>query len=117
MTDKRQRTMAEAIFDVRIHTLVQQSPTVGCVRIASPEITQLPKDGMVSLVILADASGSMETAGRIENLRSGIMRLGELSNQFASMQVELTIIQFNEICNFTVRYFVLIVKFYAIIIH
>ena len=97
MTDKRQRTMAEAIFDVRIHTLVQQSPTVGCVRIASPEITQLPKDGMVSLVILADASGSMETGGRIENLRCGIMRLGELSNQFASMQVELTIIQFNEI--------------------
>jgi hypothetical protein len=98
MTDKRQRTMTEATFDVHIHTLVQQPPTVGCVRIASPDTAvPLPKDNMVSLVILADASGSMQTGGRIENLRSGIMRLGELSNQFASMQVELTIIQFNEV--------------------
>jgi hypothetical protein len=98
MTDKRQRTMTETSFDMHIHTLVQQPPTVGCVRIVSPPDTvQVTKDSMISLIILADASGSMETGDRIQNLRSGIMRLGELSNQFASMQVELTIIQFNEV--------------------
>jgi hypothetical protein len=88
--------MPEASFDLHLHTLVQQPPTVGCVRIVSDAV-QATKDNMISLIILADASGSMETGDRIGNLRSGIMRLGELSNQFASMQVELTIIQFNEV--------------------
>lgn len=50
----------------------------------------------MSLVVIADASGSMDHANRIENLRTGIMRLGELSGRFASINVELTIIRFSD---------------------
>ena len=87
-------------FDVRIHTLVPQPPTVGCVRIitttsAPPPPVQI-KDNTISLVVIADASGSMESGNRIDNLRAGIMRLGELSGQFASMNVELTVIRFSD---------------------
>ena len=95
-TPKRQRVMAEAVFDVRLHTMVKQPPTVGCVRITSPDTEPLVKDNTISLVVVADASGSMQTGSRMENLRDGIMRLGELSSRFASMQVELTVLQFND---------------------
>jgi uncharacterized protein YegL len=54
------------------------------------------KDDTISLVVVADASGSMEGSQRIDNLRAGIMRLGELSSQFASMNTELTLIRFND---------------------
>lgn len=96
MTDKRARTMVDAAFDIKIHTLVQQPPTIGCVRISTESTTPLPKDNTISLVVLADASGSMDCNSRIGNLREGIMRLGGLSNQFASMQIEITIIRFND---------------------
>ena len=93
-------TTTTASFDVRIHTLVPQPPTVGCVRIitttsAPPPPVQI-KDNTISLVVIADASGSMESGNRIDNLRAGIMRLGELSGQFASMNVELTVIRFSD---------------------
>jgi len=97
MTDKRPRTtMTDAAFDVNIHTLVPQPPTVGCVRIATPEAAPPTKDSTISLVVLADASGSMQLNSRLSNLREGIMRLGALSDQFASMQIELTVIRFND---------------------
>ena len=96
MTCKRSRTMIDAAFDVHIHTLVQFSPTIGCIRITTPDMVPPTKDNTISLVVVADASGSMETDNRIDNLRSGIMRLGGLSNQFASMNVELTVIKFND---------------------
>jgi uncharacterized protein YegL len=88
--------MIDAAFDLHIHTLIQYSPTIGCIRITTPDITPPTKDNMVSLVVLADASGSMDTNDRLDNLRNGILRLGGLSNQFASMNVELTVIQFND---------------------
>ena len=88
--------MADAAFDMQIHTLVQQPPTIGCVCISTPSTIPLPKDNTISLVILADASGSMDCNNRIGNLREGIMRLGGLSHQFASMQIEITIIRFND---------------------
>ena len=96
--DKRPRTttMTDASFDMRIHTLVPQPPTIGCVRIATPDSTPPTKDNTISLVVLADASGSMQLNSRLSNLREGIMRLGALSDQFASMQIELTVIQFND---------------------
>ena len=94
---------SSSIFDVRIHTLVPQPPTVGCVRIITttsavvvpPSSPVHKKDNTISLVVIADASGSMESGNRIDNLRAGIMRLGELSGQFASMNVELTVIRFS----------------------
>ena len=96
MPVKRSRSMVEAAFDVHIHTLVPSSPTIGCIRITTPDITPPTKDNTISLIIIADASGSMETDDRLANLHCGILRLGALSNQFASMQVELTLIQFND---------------------
>ncbi len=97
-SSKRSRTMVtETAFDVRLHTLVPYSPTVGCVRITTPNLTAPPtKDDTISLVVIADASGSMESGSRIDDLRAGIMRLGELSGQFASMNVELTVIRFSD---------------------
>jgi hypothetical protein len=94
-TTKRHRTMAETSYDIRLHTLVPYSPTVGCVRITMPD-TPLTKDDTISLVVVADASGSMADGNRMANMREGIMRLGELSGRFASMQVELTIIRFSD---------------------
>lgn len=93
---KRPRTITDAAFDVHIHTLVPSAPTIGCVRITTPCMIPQSKDNTISLVVAADASGSMDTNNRISNLRSGILRLGELSGQFASMHVELTVITFND---------------------
>ncbi len=83
-------------FDLCLHTLAQHVPTVGCIRIKANACTaDFVKTGVISIVVVADASGSMGTDNRIENLRNGILRLGELSKQFESMRTELTVIKFN----------------------
>lgn len=96
---KRPRTIIDAAFDVHIHTLVPATPTIGCVQITTPCMVPQSKDNTISLVVAADASGSMDTNDRIANLRNGILRLGELSAQFASMNVELTVFTFNDESN------------------
>ena len=62
-------------------------------------MTAPAKDNTISLVVVADASGSMQDGNRMANMREGILRLGELSGRFASMQVELTIIRFSDNAN------------------
>lgn len=89
--------LLEAPYNIEIHTLVKHSPTVGCVKITTPQDLLLPIKN-ISLIVIADASGSMENGDRMANMRTGIMRLHELSVQFAqhNLNVELTVIRFSD---------------------
>jgi len=86
----------EAAYDMTIHTLVRCSPTIGCVQVTTPAVVTSPDVKQISLIIIADASGSMESGDRMLNMRTGIMRLHELSVQFSQINVEFTAIEFND---------------------
>jgi uncharacterized protein YegL len=103
----------EAAYDIELHTLVKQSPTIGCVRITTPatlvdDVTlstkkyEQNKTKQISLIVIADASGSMESGDRMANMRTGIMRLHELStgvhssSSSSKMNVELSVIKFSD---------------------
>ena len=98
--------MVEAAYDIELHTLVKHSPTVGCVQITTPTTTTATIDvgsssssskKQISLIVVADASGSMENGDRMANMRTGIMRLHELSVQFnGHMNIEFTAIKFSD---------------------
>ena len=66
-----------------------------CVEI-KPRILAQAKDYVVSIVILADISGSMLDGDKMQNMRDGIVRLAELAERFSTLKTELTIIEFND---------------------
>jgi hypothetical protein len=84
-------------FDVKIRPLYAkyEEPIPMCLEIV-PKLQTQSRDYPVSLIVLADVSGSMLDGTKIQNLRDGIMRIGELSNRFASLRTELSIIEFND---------------------
>ena len=101
MSSKHQRLVVEAqssdAFDLQIRTLYphNEADMPGCIEI-NPRIRSQTKDYGCVLIVLADVSGSMANDERIQKLRDGVVRLSELSGRFASMKVELTIIEFND---------------------
>ena len=101
MSSKHQRLVVEAqssdAFDLQIRTLYphNEADMPGCIEI-NPRIRSQTKDYGCVLIVLADVSGSMANDERIQKLRDGVVRLSELSGRFASMKVELAIIEFND---------------------
>jgi Mg-chelatase subunit ChlD len=67
----------------------------GCLEISNPSYLSLVKEHGISLIILADVSGSMLNGQRIINLRKGIIRLGELVRRFSDVSTDFTLISFN----------------------
>lgn len=84
-------------FDLKIRPLYGQhkEPIPICIEIV-PKLQSQTKDYVVSLIILADVSGSMLDGCKTRNLRDGIMRIGDLANRFVAPRIELTIIEFNQ---------------------
>ena len=68
----------------------------GCLEISNPSYQSLVKEYGISLIILADVSGSMLNGQRIINLRKGIIRLGELVRRFSDVSTDFTLISFNQ---------------------
>lgn len=88
---------SSASFDIHLHPLFmnskQEMPL--CVEI-KPTVKSQLKDYPLSLIILADVSGSMLDGNKMRNMRDGITRLGELCERFSSVKTELTLIEFND---------------------
>ena len=68
----------------------------GCLEISNPSYLSLVKEYGISLIVLADVSGSMINGQRIINLRKGIIRLGELVRRFSDVSTDFTLISFNQ---------------------
>ena len=84
-------------FDVEIHPLYPRADVempllveVGC------NMPSQSKEYPIALMILADVSGSMLYGSKINHMREGIMRLGELSARFSTVKIDLTLIEFND---------------------
>jgi Mg-chelatase subunit ChlD len=71
-----------------------------CVEI-KPTVTAQAKDYTLTLIVLADVSGSMLDGAKMRNMREGIVRLGELSERFSKVKIELTLIEFNDSARLT----------------
>jgi Mg-chelatase subunit ChlD len=91
------KTASSGTFDINIHPLYANSAAEMpvCIEI-KPRILAQTKDYMVSIVILADVSGSMLDGDKMQNMRDGIVRLAELAERFSTLKTELTIIEFND---------------------
>lgn len=89
-------------FDLRPRPLYRHSKSEMplCVEI-TPTVTAQAKDYTLSLIVLADVSGSMLDGAKMRNMREGIVRLGELSERFSAVKIELTLIEFNESAKLT----------------
>ena len=75
-------------------------PMPVCVEIHSNTRSQT-KDYTTTLIVLADVSGSMLDGDRMRNMRSGIVRLGDLSERFATIKSEFILIEFNDTARIT----------------
>ena len=96
-----QLTSCEA-FDINIHPLYSDSTVEmpACIEIKSKILSQT-KDYVVSIIILADVSGSMLDGDKMKNMRNGIVRLAELAERFTTIKTELTIVEFNDSAKIT----------------
>jgi hypothetical protein len=100
-TNKRIRLAPKQVssecFDLLIRPLYPHSKTAMpvCLEIKANTVSQT-KDYATTLIVLADVSGSMLDGAKMRNMRSGIVRLGELAERFASVQVEFILIEFND---------------------
>ena len=85
-------------FDLRIRTMYahnQKPQPMSCVEI-TPTISHQTKEYGLSLIVLADVSGSMLYDNKLQRMREGIVRLGELSSRFAAVRTDLTVIAFSD---------------------
>jgi hypothetical protein len=84
-------------FDIRIRPLYPHSKTAMpvCLEIKANTVSQT-KDYATTLIVLADVSGSMLDGDKMRNMRSGIVRLGELAERFATVQAEFILVEFND---------------------
>ena len=91
-------------FDIIIRPLLSKSikEMPICAEI-KPNVTAHSKEYPLTLVVLADVSGSMLQGDKMNNMCQGILRLGQLASRFATVKVELILIEFNDsarvICN------------------
>ena len=85
---------------LRIRTLRGASDEAmpGCLEISNPSHLLLSKDHGISVIVLADVSGSME-GNRIARLRQGVLRLGELIRKYDRINTDFTLITFNDVAN------------------
>jgi len=97
-----------AAVDVSIRTLFPTSAEtmLGCVELNNAPNLSMDKSYGLSIIVVADVSGSMVqpgsikgqliTTSRIENLRGGVLRLGELVRQYSgTTDADFTLISFN----------------------
>ena len=92
-----------AALDLSVRTLFPTSAEamLGCVELNNAPDLVMNKSYGLSVIVVADVSGSMmhsggQTTTRIDNLRSGVLRLGELIRQFSgSTDADFTLISFN----------------------
>ena len=88
-------------FDIIIRPLFSKSTKEMpiCAEI-KPNVATHAKEYPLTLIVLADVSGSMLQG---DKMHQGILRLGELASRFAAVKVDLIIIEFNDsariICN------------------
>jgi hypothetical protein len=103
MTDTNKRAClapkpaSSECFDLLIRPLYPHSKLVMpvCLEVKANILSQT-KDYATTLIVLADVSGSMLDGDKMRNMRSGIVRLGELAERFATMQTEFILIEFND---------------------
>ena len=91
------KSISSECFDLAIRPLYPHSKVAMpvCLEIKANVLSQT-KDYTTTLIVLADVSGSMLDGTKMRNMRSGIMRLGELAERFAATKVEFLLIEFND---------------------
>ena len=96
LDNKRRRISSP--FDVRIRTLFgnNRQDMPACIEIARSS-APVKKENGISLIILADVSGSMLHDRRIQHMREGIVRLADLSRRPTHAKVDdMTLIAFSD---------------------
>lgn len=91
------KQISSECFDIALRPLYPHStaPMPLCVEIKANILSQT-KDYRTTLIVLADVSGSMLDGAKMRNMRSGIVRLGELAERFATAQAEFILVEFND---------------------
>lgn len=84
-------------FDVQVHPLYPNvdasMPLLVDIRC---NVQSQSKEYPVTLVVLADVSGSMMHGHKLHHMREGIVRLGELAARFCAIKTNLVLIEFHD---------------------